>query len=276
VEVGIVSTREADTDSVEASGEPLNEWLISSDSHIIEPPTLWTERLPAHLRDRGPTVRREEDADFWYTDGYRTASFHGSEAGARFEKSASELKGKATFEDCRPQSHEPKGYLEDNATDGVWASVIYPTFGLTLFQIPDTDLVSAIMDAYNQWLAEFCREDPSRLKGIAMVNVDDPADGAKQLQRARDLGLSGAIITVTPPEWAPFDSDLFDPFWAAAQDLAMPVSLHVGTMRADARKGKAGFDEVRRFATAPEMVINRDFRVRESIARMIFSGVFER
>src|SRR6266581_3199378 len=34
-------------------------------------------------------------------------------------------------------------------------------------------LMSAIFRAYNDWLAEFCRTDPVRLKGIAMINLDD-------------------------------------------------------------------------------------------------------
>ena len=49
--------------------------LVEPHSHIVEPPQLWAERLPARLRDRGPTVRREADGtDFWYVDGLRTCS----------------------------------------------------------------------------------------------------------------------------------------------------------------------------------------------------------
>ena len=41
----------------------------------------------------------------------------------------------------------------------------------------DTLLMSAISRAYNDCLAEFCRADPTRLKGIAMINLDDVQDG---------------------------------------------------------------------------------------------------
>ena len=33
-------------------------WIVSVDDHVIEPPTLWTSRLPARFRDRGPRVER--------------------------------------------------------------------------------------------------------------------------------------------------------------------------------------------------------------------------
>ncbi len=55
--------------------------------------------------------------------------------------------------------------------------------------------MSAIFRAYNDWLAEFCRTDPVRLKGIAMINLDDVPDGIKELERAARLGLAGAMIT---------------------------------------------------------------------------------
>src|ERR1700736_441674 len=34
-------------------------------------------------------------------------------------------------------------------------------------------------------LAEFCRTDPARLKGIVMINLDDIQDGIKELERDR-------------------------------------------------------------------------------------------
>ena len=32
------------------------DWLISVDDHILEPPNLWVDRLPAKYKDRGPHV----------------------------------------------------------------------------------------------------------------------------------------------------------------------------------------------------------------------------
>jgi hypothetical protein len=45
--------------------------------------------------------------------------------------------------------------------------------------VADTPLMSAIFRAYNDWLAEFCRTDLARLKGIAMINLDDVQDSAR-------------------------------------------------------------------------------------------------
>src|SRR2546429_8646503 len=84
--------------------------------------------------------------------------------------------------------------------DGIAGEVLYPSQGLFYFKVADPPLLSAIFRAYNEWLAEFCRADPARLKGIAMVNLDDIPDGIKQLERAAKMGFGGAVIPGYPPE----------------------------------------------------------------------------
>jgi predicted TIM-barrel fold metal-dependent hydrolase len=249
--------------------------MISSDSHIIEPPDLWTGRLPAHLAERAPRVEVEADGEWWYVDGRKTMSHLGIQTGARFDKDPDKLVTSATFAQVRPAAYDPRAYLAENETDGVWGSVIYPSEGLVLFSVPNTEVVTASMRAYNEWLAEFCREDPARLKGLAMVNVDDVDDAVDELQRVRGRGLSGVLITVKPPAWAPFHSRAYDPFWAAAQDLALPISLHTATDRGDPRGGDAAFTlDVK--SVPPSVFVNKDYQVRQALADLVFTGVFER
>ena len=114
-------------------------WMISSDSHIIEPPDLWDGRVP-ELGDRGPRVVSEADGDWWYVDNKKTMSFIGIQTGDRFVKRADELRTSAFFGDVRPAAYDPVAYLAENETDGVWGSVIYPSQGLVLFSVPVTEL----------------------------------------------------------------------------------------------------------------------------------------
>ena len=73
--------------------------------------------------------------------------------------------------------------------------------------------------AYNDWLAEFCRTDPARLKGIATINLGGVEDGIRELERAARLGLAGAMITEYPAEDRPYDQPEYERFWAAAARL---------------------------------------------------------
>jgi predicted TIM-barrel fold metal-dependent hydrolase len=249
-------------------------WLLSSDSHIIEPPDLWEGRAP-ELGDRMPRVESMDDGDWWIVDGYKTMSFLGIQVGDRFEGDPAKLRTSGAFADVAPAAYDPRRYLTENESDGVWGSVIYPSQGLVLYAVPVSDVVTAAMHAYNDWLADFCSEDTSRLKGIAMLNVDDVDVAVAELERCRRLGLSGAMITVAPPASQPYRSPAYDRLWAAAQDLAMPLSLHVGTDRADPAIGAAAFRlDVKQ--VPPSAFVNSDFHVRHALGELIFAGVFER
>ena len=37
--------------------------ILSSDSHVFEPPDLWQTRIDAALRDRAPRIERTDGAD---------------------------------------------------------------------------------------------------------------------------------------------------------------------------------------------------------------------
>ena len=129
--------------------------IISSDSHVVEPPDTWNGRLPAKYRDRAPRVVGDADGDWWFVDGVRTNSFQGgAQTGKRFDR-PDELRPAGSFADVRPGAYDPKEFLADNDLDGVWGSVLYPTEGLSLYQVPDGELLAAIFAGYNDWLADF-------------------------------------------------------------------------------------------------------------------------
>jgi predicted TIM-barrel fold metal-dependent hydrolase len=155
--------------------------------------------------------------------------------------------------------------------DGVAGEVLYPSQGLFYFRVKDPALMSAIFRAYNDWLAEFCRTDPARLKGIAMINLDDVQDGIGELERAARLGLAGAMISELPLEDRRYDQPEYEPFWTAAAALGMPLSLHTATRRQGKIRG-AG-PKTLRDATSRA---TKAFGPATSLCDMIFSGVFER
>jgi predicted TIM-barrel fold metal-dependent hydrolase len=247
------------------------EKLISSDSHIVEPPDLWASRMEPKFRNRAPRVVQEDDGDWWIVDDVRTNSFQGgAQAGKRFEHH-DELRPAARFAEVRPGAYLPETFIQDNETDGVYGSVVYPTEGLQLFSVPDSDLLTAIFRAYNDWIADFCRGHSGRLKGIALLNVDDIPGAIKELERTRKRGLAGAMITVYPSEDRSYDRPDYEPFWSAAQDLDMPLSLHIATNRPSPG---LPLEDNRR--TRPSLLANADHWVRVSLGHVIFTGVLER
>jgi predicted TIM-barrel fold metal-dependent hydrolase len=246
--------------------------ILSSDSHVFEPPDLWTTRIDAAFRHRAPRMVRIDGADEIVVEADQVLSGIGliSNAGARFEAPET-ISGRGRFEDVHRGGWDPAQHLADMRLDGVAGEVLYPSQGLFYFRIADPALMSAIFRAYNDWLAEFCRADRARLKGIAMINLDDVGDGIKELERAARLGLAGAMITEYPLEDRRYDQPEYEPFWAAAEAVGMPLSLHTATRRQGKVRG-SGAKTLRDAASRA----TKAFYPALSMCDMIFSGVFDR
>ena len=251
--------------------------IFSSDSHIVETADLWTSRLEPKYRDQGPCVRRVGDYDRWFlgddADIGGIGAFIG--AGLRYTD-PSKITFEGTMEQVPLGGFDPDEHIRDMDIDGVDGGVVYPSIGLRMYHIVDSGLLNEVCRAYNDWLGEFCSANPDRVKGIALVNVDDVQEAVKELNRAWKMGLVGAMVSVYPPEDRSYRHPDYEPVWATAEDLDIPLSLHIGTSR-------PGFGGNRLIAfieagkrTAEGELANMDPPVRTSLAAMIFSGVFER
>jgi predicted TIM-barrel fold metal-dependent hydrolase len=246
--------------------------LISSDSHVSEPPDLWVERIDTKYRDRAPRVvlnpEGQEGAYLVY-EGYPPHNLAiGLGAGRTPEELAAFLKT-GTYADARPGGWDPAQRLPDMELDGVEAEVLYTTLGFRLFWLKDAGLQRACFRVYNDWLAAYCSYAPKRLKGLALISLYDPKEGAQELERCANLGLKGAMIWCSPPADQPYSSEIYDPFWAAAQDLDMPVSLHAITGM-ERIPWEYGAEQRAMRSTVTPHEIEKSFSI------LILSGVLER
>ena len=247
--------------------------IISSDSHVVEPPDLWTDRMDPKYGDRIPHLVTGDPYDQWYCDGEGVGVLGGiSQAGKRYSN-PEDITLEGSFAEVPPGGYNPHAHVQDLDVDGVYADVLYPSIGLNLYAIPDPIFMRDVFRAYNDWLAEFCDAYPKRLKGIAMILLDDDIEaGISELKRSAEIGLCGAMIPVFPRSHETYDKPIYEPFWAAAHEMNIPLSLHTGTnrpgstlMRTEGEVSQTGVDRS-----------NTDYWVRMSMGHMIFSGVFER
>ena len=246
--------------------------VLSSDSHVFEPPDLWTSRIDAKFKDRGPRIERIDGADHLVVEGDQAIAGIGliSNAGARFDAPET-ISDHATFDSVHEGGYNPDQHLSDMRLDGVAGEVLYPSQGLFYYKVQDTELFSAICRAYNDWLADFCSADPDRLKGIAMLNVDEVDDAVSELSRCARMGFCGAMISEYPQEERRYDQPYYEPLWAAAADLNMPLSLHTATRRQGLNPG--GVERTVRDASRRA---TKAFLPAISTCDMLFSGVFDR
>lgn len=244
--------------------------VISSDNHVHEPSDLWTDRIESKFKDRSPHIEHMEDGDWWVCDGRKVVGTGGAQTGVRFED-PDQLTSSHRIEETRLGGYIPEEHVKDLDIDGMDMSIVYPTAGVMLYGTEDSKLLTSICRAYNDWVAEFFNAIPSRLKGISMLNVDDVAVGVTELERCAKLGFVGAMIPVQPIASQPYDEPIYEPLWAAAQDLGMPLSMHAATIRSEPGNSleNQGFSR-------PSYICNMEHAVRLSLGDVIFAGVFER
>jgi len=252
--------------------------LISADSHIVEPPDMYSSRIDPKFRDRAPKMERRKTEsgrqyDAWMINGMQVGTLGAvMQAGQRFED-PSQIDFLGVWEDVRKGGYDARSMIVENEEDGVWGSCLQPSQGLFWYRLPDSGLLTEICRVYNDWITDFCKPYPERLKGIAMLNVDDVEEGCRELERAKKLGLVGAFIPVSPLPDKPYRDPAYDRLWATAQDNEMPLLLHIATNRA----GVPGCEftiNVGELTGAGRSTT--DHWVRYSLSAMVFAGVFDR
>ena len=248
--------------------------VISSDSHVVEPPDIWVKRMDrVRFGGRIPHMVNTGDIDAWIVDNKETGGVGAiAQAGLRFDR-PEEIVLKGSFNDVRPGGYIPSEHVKDMDIDGVYGGLVYPSIGLALFRdVEDPELARGIFGAYNDWLAEFCNAYPDRLKGAAMILVDEDVDLAmEEMQRVADLGIHSVMISSYPRADRTYDNAIYEPFWAMAEENDVTLNLHVTTNRPKADPIARGISTV---STAS--YVQHDYWVRMSLCHIIFSGVLER
>jgi predicted TIM-barrel fold metal-dependent hydrolase len=236
--------------------------IYSCDDHLYihaVPPDLWTSRLEARWRDRGPRVESRDGQRVWVVED--TVFGH---SGLRPAGPRSAI-ARAGIEDDGFRAGDPVRRLADMDRDGIHGSVIYGPFVIPP-RIADTDLQVAVYRAWNDWAAEFNALSPDRLSVLARLPAHDAGAAAAELERCAGLGLRGALFDV-------FAGDIRDPswdrLWSAAEAHRFPLSFHLGE----------GFWLLQYAPTswqAPASTAVAPLQLDEALATMVFSGALER
>ena len=127
---------------------------------------------------------------------------------------------------------DPVQRLKDMDLEGIDTAV---NFGTTVFLslpfLENHDLACAIAHGYNTWLHEYSKTDPRRLKGVALVAQQEPLEAAKELERCvKQLGFVAVAVAAHSAGRNLDHPDLY-PFYAKAEELGVPVCVHVGSGR---------------------------------------------
>jgi predicted TIM-barrel fold metal-dependent hydrolase len=202
--------------------------LVDADTHVNEPPNLWVDRMPAKFRDRAPRMERFEQGDAWVIEGAPDPINFGFNAAAGVPRD--QRKPWVRFDEIRHGGYEPAERLKEMDADLVDAAVLYPTPRISQLLIanPDPELHLALVQAYNDWLIEYCSHDPTRLGAIVLVPNRGVDQAVAEVERlAGKTGVAGALIGCYPHGDKDISED-DDKVWHAIADAGLAAHIHVG------------------------------------------------
>lgn len=230
-----------------------NELIIDCDGHILEPPNLWEKYLEPKYRDRALRIRMGDDGyEYLEIDTKRakltrpgalgTMGGMGRDVDAARKLREQVARGEVRPEDVRALKPRPEQtYLKGAGfgtmdmkervqlldREGMAKALLYPTIGLLWeAELFDPELSGAYCRAYNRWIADFCRDSGGRLVPIAHLSLGDPAEAARELERAVKDGCKGAFVCPFTISRVPHGDQRHDAVFAAAQDLNVPFAIH--------------------------------------------------
>ena len=246
--------------------------IISSDSHVVEPPDLWEKWLEKKFLGTAPKLVDDGDGgDAWLYDGAVKAEPLGLVTCVGTHPEDLKWTGKKYGVNLHPSCYEGPERLKIMDIDGVDAEMLYPPQRamLTFMNNKDTGPHLAGIQAYNRWLKEgFCSADPDRLIGIAQMPNVGIETTVSELKRAKTEGFRGVAMSAWPSGGDNLSRE-DDPSWDAAAELGMPVSIHLLLAANTPRRASSPEAGVAIGASAFAMTM-------PLITELIFQGVFDR
>ncbi len=206
---------------------------IDVDTHVTEPPDLWSSRVAEKHKDLAPRVERIDGRDTWLVGG-KPYIWPGMFSMAGFDGSLP-VEFPATFDEIDPAMFDASARLAQMDRDKIQAQVLYPNvggFGSQVFlRLEDPDLKLSCVRAYNDFLTDFASAAPDRLIPITALPFWDLDETLKEAARCAALGHRGLLFPTQPQVFGqPSMTDKrWDPLWSLAQEAGLAINFHVAS-----------------------------------------------
>jgi predicted TIM-barrel fold metal-dependent hydrolase len=251
---------------------------IDTDTHITEPPDVWTARVSTKKwGDAVPHVERVDGRDVWFIKD-QTVGGPGFTTMAGFNGSVPE--SPMGYDDIPKSSYDAHERLKHMDAEKIHAQVLYPNvggFGSGGFlKLKEPELMLECVRAYNDFLVDWCSADPNRLIPVAAMPFWDVNECVKEVERAVAKGHKAVLACSQPDSWGEpsLSTPYWDPFWAAVQEAGVPISFHIGSGDlSDLLTDPNNIGMRSNFARVSSMIFMQNVTC---IADLIFGGVCHR
>ncbi|NNL66522.1 MAG: amidohydrolase [Myxococcales bacterium] len=235
--------------------------IIDADAHVVEGAAVGSQALrrwPDHVQYRNG----DDGKHGFYIEGRRYPEFEGPGAGCPPEHALCETGGLDPF--------AVEGVLAACDLEGIDQMVLFPSLGLAVPGFREPELARGFAQLYNEFIADFCKQSANRLKGVAVVPLEDVKTSIALVRQARRSGLVGVVV---PPalETRNLDHPDLDPFYAEVAALDMAIGVHGAP---GVHLPKLGVDRFENYVQVH--CLSFPFDQMTALTAMVTGGVFER
>lgn len=229
---------------------PAQVSVLDGDGHVIESDREIYEHLEGRYRGKKPLL----NFSFFPTlDGWHRGA----------------VVARLNIHKEYPNEHDWLKFLDEVE---IKSTVLYPTAGLCHGLIQDPDWAVALARAYNSWFHEHYYCLNPRLRGVAIIPLQDVNEAVKELRRAvSELHMVGAVLSANGGDVGvrkPLGDEAFWPIYEEAERLNCPIGIH------GAPSQGIGIDFYTRFALTQAM--EHPIAQMIQMTSMVMEGVFER
>lgn len=253
--------------------------IIDTDTHVVEPPDLWTSRMSKKWGDLVPHVRWDEQRgdEAWFVSGTRMSAV-GSPAMAGWHEYPPSCPPR--FADTDPRSWDPGKRLALMDDYGIHAQILYPNVAVfsqkTLQSNGSNELQLECVRAYNDYLTEWAQFAPGRYVPVGILPFWDMDATLAEIERVAASGHKGLVFTQNPAAFGlPVLTDPYwDRLWASAQEKKLPINFHIASGEVDL----SGFGHESNGVAANYGMMGISFFMdnARTISQLIFGGICDR
>lgn len=205
--------------------------ILDSDMHVFEPYDLYLNYMDKRWGDRIPRGEpRETREEKGLTTHGMTRFLLGDGTPIRTPSSTvrfHEQRQKDVYIKPASRNYDNVSQLEAMDLEGLDIAVQFRTSPLHTNENFEPEYANDLCRAWNDWMGDFCKADPKRLKGSALITLHQVDLAVAEARRAvNEAGAVGLSLCPEPINGRQIHDRDFDPLWAEAVELNVPICFH--------------------------------------------------